>query len=57
MDPHSPRWLGRKRHRVLCGRLSGWGWGWGWGGQVGKAATFSDDRQLVFFLVSIPLGS
>jgi hypothetical protein len=40
--PNPPPWPGRKRHRVLCGRLSGWRWG----DQVGKAATFSDGLGL-----------
>ena len=34
---------GRKRHRALCGRFSGWASR----GQVGKAAAFSDGHQLV----------
>jgi hypothetical protein len=35
-------WPARKRHRVLCGRLSGSGWG----GQAGTAPTFSVDLYL-----------
>ena len=43
--PYPPPWRGRKRHRVLCGRLSKSGWEWG--GQLGKAASFSDSPQRV----------
>jgi hypothetical protein len=37
MEPTPPSRPGRKRHRALRGRLSGWGWG----GQIGESAAFS----------------
>jgi hypothetical protein len=36
--PYPPPWPGRKRHRALCGRLSGSCWE--------KATAFSDDLYL-----------